>query len=67
MPKRSKRPTPTQSTPSRLSEADSTSKRAPPVTNERPAATMWRRALLAVAAGAFLAWLVFLIVLAVQG
>jgi hypothetical protein len=67
MPKRSKRPGPSQSTSPRLGETESTAKRAPPSAYERPAATVWRRTLLAVAAGAFLAWLAFLIVLAVQG
>ncbi len=66
MPKRANRLAASSSTP--RSNADvSTAKREQPCANERPAATVWRRALLAVAAGAFLAWLAFLIVLAVQG
>jgi hypothetical protein len=66
MPKRAKRPTQDNSSPPAVggrSSEDAASRS----TYERPAATAWRRALLVVAAGAFIAWLAFLIVLAVQG
>jgi hypothetical protein len=66
MPKRAKGTAASRSAPRSAAEG-STAKREQRGAFERPAATVWRQALLAVAAGAFLAWITFLIVLAVQG
>jgi hypothetical protein len=66
MPKRAKGTAADNSTPRSTAERP-IAKREQSGTYDRPAATVWRRVLLALAAGAFLAWLAFLIVLAMQG